>query len=129
MLRCPRGIPFNYEGNKMGKKEDIKDLIKIIGLFLFIIFFIMIVYYTLTLPQRISEKVVKEEIREVLDGSYSNVEGNDYILLQIKYDDYSKLEKYSIHDIVFKDIEDVEQPYLKVYLNRYDRVLNSELYY
>ena len=113
----------------MGKKEDIKDLIKIIGLFLFIIFFIMIGYYTLTLPQRISEKVVKEEIREVLDGSYSNVEGNDYILLQIKYDDYSKLEKYSIHDIVFKDIEDVEQPYLKVYLNRYDRVLNSELYY
>ncbi len=113
----------------MEKKEEIKDLIKGVGLFLFIIFLIMIGYYTLTLPQRISEKVVKEEIREVLDGNYVNIEGNDYILLQIKYDDYSKLEKYSIYDIVFKDIEGIEQPYLKVYLNRYDGVVNGELYY
>lgn len=41
----------------------------------------MIAYYTFILPQKLSEKVVKEEIREVLDGSYVSVEGQDYVLL------------------------------------------------
>ncbi|MDU2674225.1 MAG: hypothetical protein E7C50_00405 [Clostridium sp.] len=79
--------------------------------------------------KQIEQVVEYVEEREVLAGEYVNIDERDYILLQVKYDDCSKLEKYSIHDIVFKDIEEIEQPYLKVYLNRYDRVLNSELYY
>ncbi len=113
----------------MKEKKNKKWIKELVGLIIAFSGIITIAYCSWILPDRIEGKVVKEEIREVLDGNYVNIEGNDYILLQIKYDDYSKLEKYLIHDIVFKDIEDVEQPYLKVYLNRYDRVLNSELYY
>lgn len=89
---------------------------------------IVTAYLVFVMPMKWKQEVVKTDQREVL-GKYINIDGNDYVVLQIKYDDYSKLEKYSIYDIVFKDIEGVEQPYLKVYLNRYDRVLKSELYY
>ncbi|WWU65606.1 hypothetical protein QJR26_04390 [Clostridium baratii] len=69
------------------------------------------------------------ETKQVLDGKYINIEGIDYILLQIKYDDYSKLERYTKESIIFKDVDMVEQPYLKIYLNRNDWVLKNELYY
>lgn len=111
------------------KEKKNKKTIEVIVSIMLLIGSIVMIYYALILPYELNEKVVKEEIREVLDGNYVNIDGKDYILLQIKYDDYSKLERYSIYDIVFKDVEGVEQPYLKVYLNRNDRVLNSELYY
>lgn len=77
----------------------------------------------------LDEAVNRIETREVLDGKYINIEGVDYIILQIKYDDYSKLERYTIESIILKDVEKLEQPYLKTYLNRNDRVLKKELYY
>lgn len=114
----------------MKEKKSIKKIVRdVIVSIMMLIGIVVMVYCGLILPYELNEEVVKEDIREVLDGNYVNIDGKDYILLQIKYDDYSKLEKYSIYDIVFKDVEGVDQPYLKVYLNRNDRVLNSELYY
>lgn len=113
----------------MKEKKNRKWIMELVGLIIAFSGIITIAYCTWILPYRLEGKVVKEEIREVLAGNYVNIDGSDYILLQIKYDDYSKLEKYSIYDIIFKDIDDIEQPYLKVYLNRYDREVKSELYY
>ncbi|CAM2078653.1 MAG: hypothetical protein NSGCLCUN01_02854 [uncultured Clostridium sp.] len=114
----------------MEEKKSIKKLVRdvIISIIMLSVSAVM-VYYALILPHELNEEVIKIEPREVLNGEYINVDGKDYVLLQIKYDDYSKLEKYSIYDIVFKDRDDIDQPYLIVYLNRNDRVLKSELFY
>lgn len=115
---------------KMEEKKNIKKIIiQLFGLTIGFSILITMVYLAFVMPMKWKEKVVKIEQREVLDGSYVNIDGMDYILLQIKYDEYSKLEKYLIYDIVFKDVEDVEKPYIKLYLNKYDRPVNSELYY
>ena len=43
------------------------------------------IYYALILPDKLNEEVIKIEQREVLNGEYINVDGKDYVLLQIKY--------------------------------------------
>lgn len=51
------------------------------------------------------------------------------MVLQVKYDDEIKYEKYSIYDVIFKDLEDIDEVYLKIYFNGYDKELKKELYY
>ncbi len=79
--------------------------------------------------KQIEQVVEYVEEREVLAGEYVNIDERDYILLQIKYDDYSKLEKYYIDSIIFKRVEKIEKPYIKIYFNNNYKALKYELYY
>lgn len=109
----------------MKKSEVIKNGVVLILLFITI----GVMCIAFTIPYRLNNEIDRVEVREIISGEYVNSDREDYVIFQVKYDDYSKLERYSIYDIVLKDVEGVEQPYIKLYLNRNGIVLNSELYY
>lgn len=110
-------------------KEEKRSFIFCTGI---IIILVLLGVYVIKLCQKeaeMNEQIEYIQEREVLGGEYVNTDDGDYVVLQVQYDDYSKLERYLIDEIVFKDIENVDVPFLKIYFNRNERILKNELYY
>lgn len=104
---------------KLIRKDMIENLLILI---LILVFFLFVVKF-FTYQNKLRKEVAKVETREVLDHKYVNNDTGEYVVLQVKY------EKYSIYDVIFKDLEDIDEAYLKIYFNGYDKELKKELYY
>lgn len=104
---------------KLIRKDMIENLLILI---LILVFFLFVVKF-FTYQNKLRKEVAKVETREVLDHKYVNNDAGEYVVLQVKY------EKYSIYDVIFKDLEDIDEAYLKIYFNGYDKELKKELYY
>ena len=110
---------------KLIRKDMIENLLILI---LILVFFLFVVKF-FTYQNKLRKEVAKVETREVLDHKYVKNDTGEYVVLQVKYDNEIKYEKYSIYDVIFKDLEDIDEAYLKIYFNGYDKELKKELYY